>query len=92
MIKPTIGRVVWFYPAGHPEGEQPHAALIAYVWDDTRVNLAAHDANGNAYGVTSVLLIQDDGAVPSGGFYATWMPYQVGQAKAQELGAPAPVT
>jgi len=85
MIKPTIGRVVWFQP-GHtteaPDKAQPFAALIAYVWSDRMVNLAAFDPNGVPVSATSVALLQDDDPVPQCGHYAQWMPYQVGQAKA----------
>lgn len=88
VIKPTVGRVVLFYPRGHQPNEQPHAAIIAHVWSDTCVNLAIFDANGQPYppGHTSILLVQPGSEVPSGGNYCTWMPYQVGQAaKTEEL-------
>jgi hypothetical protein len=86
MIKPTVGRVVWFYPQGHQRHEQPWAALIAHVWSDTCVNLAIFNANGKPLQdpPTSVLLVQGDNEVPSGGLYCTWMPYQVGQAQKVE--------
>lgn len=90
MIKPTIGRVVWFYPSDFTEGGQPQAALIAFVHSDNCINLAAHDVNGNGYGATSVPLVQDGELVPENGYYAKWMPYQVGQAKkneAQDIGS-----
>jgi hypothetical protein len=89
MIKPTVGRVVWYYPPGKQAGvDQPLAALIAYVWSDMCVNLAIFDGNGQPYppGHTSILLVQEGTPVPSGGNYCTWMPYQMGQAaKAEEL-------
>lgn len=90
MIKPTVGRVVWFYPAGHQEGEQPLAAIIAHVWSDTCVNLAIFCRNGSPLPnpPTSILLVQEGNERPSGGHYCTWMPYQIGQAKAQEADAP----
>lgn len=94
VIKPTVGRVVWFYQKGHVAGDQPLAAMVARVWSDTCVNLAIFDANGNPVNPpTSVLLIQDN-LVPSGGHYCTWMPFQVGQARAanpnpNDAGAPA---
>ncbi len=83
VITPTVGRVVWFYPKGHRSGEQPLAALVAHVSSDTCVNLAIFDANGKplADPPTSVLLVQEDSEVPSGGCYCCWMPYQIGQAK-----------
>jgi len=83
MISPTVGRVVWYYPAGRKPHEQPQAALVAHVWSDTCVNLAIFDDNGQPYkpGKTSILLVQEGAEVPSGGDYCTWMPYQIGQAK-----------
>lgn len=83
MIKPTIGRVLWFYDENHTEGSQPKTALVCYVWSDTCVNLAVFDTNGVASNRTSVLLFQGEGTRPSKQF-AEWMPYQVGQAKKAE--------
>lgn len=61
---------------------QPLDATIAYVWSDTMVNLRVTDQNGNDYAVTSVLFVQaDEAKPPRGQCFATWMPYQVGQAK-----------
>ncbi len=84
MIKPTVGRVVWYYPPGRKPDEQPQAAIVAHVWSDTCVNLAIFDDNGQPCppGRTSILLVQEGVEVPSGGNYCTWMPYQIGQAKA----------
>lgn len=81
MIKPTVGRVVWFYD--EPDQDQPKAAIVAHVWSDTCVNLAVFDANGVSSSVTSVPLIQDDNPKP-GSFYCEWMPYQKGQAAKTE--------
>ncbi len=80
MIKPSVGRVVWFYSENYEEGKQPQAALVCHVWSDTCVNLAVFDANGVAQNRTSVLLFQGEGQRPSA-MFAEWMPYQVGQAK-----------
>lgn len=85
MIKPTIGRVVWFQPshaADAPERAQPHAALIAYVHGDRCINVGGFDGNGMPFSACSVILVQEGDAVPTGGYYASWMPFQVGQAKA----------
>jgi len=80
-IEPTIGRVLWFYPRGAQPPQQPHAAVVAYVHDDGRVNLGALTPDGVSYSATSVLLIQPGVEEPPNGNYACWMPYQQGQAK-----------
>ena len=88
MIKPTIGRVVWYYPDGKAQfaiGVQPYAALIAFVHSDDCINVAYFDANGVAKSNTSVKLLQEGEETPEGCF-CVWMPYQVGQAaRTQEL-------
>lgn len=85
MIKPTVGRVVWYWPDGvQPEVSQPHAALVTRVWGDTCVNLAVFDANGSPYSKTSVELHQDENVPRPTYAHASWMPYQVGQAKRNE--------
>jgi hypothetical protein len=94
MIKPTIGRVVWFHPGAwdhvnltRPDPSQPLAALVVYVWSDRMVNLAVFDQNGIAHGRTSVPLVQEGDMVPAE-FFAEWMPFQKGQAaKAEALEA-----
>ncbi len=86
MIKPTVGRVVWYYENGEAQvkaGEQPFAALIAHVWGDGMVNLAVFTANGVNQSRTSVNLLQEGDVIPTHSF-CTWMPYQVGQAKKNE--------
>jgi hypothetical protein len=88
VIKPTVGRVVHYYPHGkHPaNGDQPMAAIVACVWSDTCVNLAIFDRNGCPIQQppTSVLLVQDGNPMPGGGHFCCWMPYQVAVAKAQQ--------
>lgn len=91
-IEPTVGRVVWFYQSANtsdsgfvpPSPGEPLAAIIAKVWNVNLVNLAVFDANGVAHSRTSVPLIQDDGPPLYQGYYCTWMPYQLGQAKKTE--------
>ena len=83
MIKPTVGRVVWFYPAGSANKEQPLAAIIAHVWSDTCVNLAVFDANGISSNQTSVFLWPGEGEAPTS-LFAEWMPYQKEQAAKTE--------
>ena len=84
MIKPTVGRVVWYWgPQSLELVFQPQAAIIAWVHSDELVNLAVFDAFGQSSGRTSVLLYQGDGQRPEGE-KCEWMPYQLGQA-AREL-------
>ena len=87
MIKPTVGRVVWYNPGkiyvGPDPRGQPHAGIVTYVHSDSCVNLALFDSNGVAYSRTSVTLFQGDTDRPSGA-YAEWMPYQLGQAAKTE--------
>jgi hypothetical protein len=89
VIKPTIGRVVWFHPATNSaeSGFAPApicAAIVAYVHSDICVNLAVFDGNGVSHSKTSVTLIQDADEAPAGGYYCEWMPYQKGQAAKTE--------
>lgn len=80
-IKPTVGRVVHYHGIS---GVSEQAALIAYVHSDTMLNLGVFDENGVSYGATSVPLVQDGEEIQAGSHYATWMPYQVGQAAKTE--------
>lgn len=83
MIKPTIGRVVWYHALDSTPDQQPQAAMVAYVHSDTMVNLGVFDMNGMpGTGETSVFLWQGDrGDKPAPGTrYCEWMPYQQGQA------------
>lgn len=89
MITPTIGRVVWFTPAVHSDPrhdvKQPLVGLVTYVWGDRCINLTAFDQNGVSIGgQCSVPLLQDDDAKPETGYFASWMPYQKGQAAKTE--------
>lgn len=88
MISPTVGRVVWYRPAlSDPivnHGSQPLAAIVAYVWSDSMVNLAVFDHNGQSHSRTSVRLLQEGEAPPTPSAYCEWMPYQLGQAKRTE--------
>lgn len=93
VITPTPGRVVWYHPSQDEinaaqfacsDPSQPLAATVAYVWNDRMVNLSVVDQNGNQFRRTSVALVQpgDEPKHTSEGPFATWMPYQIGQAKA----------
>lgn len=81
MIIPTVGRVVWIFEGGTTA---PLAGLIACVQSERVINVAYFDVNGNPKSATSVPLAQDESQIPAAGIYATWMPYQKGQAAKTE--------
>ena len=95
MIKPTIGRVMWYWPDKESRGDQPWAAFVTYVHGDNIVNLCVFTPNGVPTSTTSVPVVQDGSPFTAGDSpYVGWMPYQIGQAKkhepnALELGAAA---
>lgn len=74
MIKPTVGRIVHYWPATGQKESQPYAAIIVCVWSDTCVNLAVFNRSGGFMQnvPTSILLIQEGNEVPSGGNYCEW--------------------
>jgi hypothetical protein len=49
--KPTVGRIVHFFPAG---SENPEAALVIAVHSDTNVNLSVCNSGGTWSTKTSV--------------------------------------
>jgi hypothetical protein len=87
MIRPTVGRVVWYWPAAikGKDDRQPKAAIIAFVHSDEEVNLAVFDSDGETYPQEHVVLWHGEGETPNRP-HAEWMPYQKGQAaKTEEL-------
>ncbi len=90
MIKPSIGRKVWYHPSeadllahgGHLGDEQPFDATVVYVHDERSVNLRVTGHDGTTYTVLRAPLLQE-GDQPLSPGYAEWMPYQVGQARTQ---------
>ncbi|WP_343734528.1 Gp49 family protein [Acidovorax sp.] len=104
VIKPTVGRKVWFRPNGTTDLQkpgttergrlnelhgQPLDATVTYVWSERMVNLSVLDHYGNPFIATSVNLLQPGDSTPATGFYAEWMPYQQGQAAKAELASAA---
>lgn len=92
MIIPTVGRVMWFRtPKTYQDlslrivdHDEPMCALVVHVLNDHMVNLHVFDHMGVGRGLTSVPIKQDGAPdIPAGHAYAEWMPFQVGQAKAQ---------
>jgi hypothetical protein len=85
MIKPSIGRIMWYWPEKQYRGEQPWAAIVTYVHSDIMVNLATWNADGHPQPKTSVPIVQDGSPYTAGDSpYVEWMPYQIGQAKKHE--------
>lgn len=95
MIKPTVGRVLWYWPTAEDiksgmfayEGsDQPFAASVTFVHGDRMVNLSVTDHGGIVWGKRSVTLLQEGDKVRDRSGYAEWMPYQKGQAvKTEQL-------
>ena len=83
MIQPTVGRVVWYWPEGPKVGENPWAAFVTHVHGDRMINVAGFTDVGTPFFRNSVSLLQDDDKA-TGGFCASWMPYQKGQAAKTE--------
>lgn len=84
MIKPTIGRQVWYRP--HPiekiaQHNQPFAATVVHVINDTIVNLAIFNEQGQPAFKPNVILVQDRPAVDG---ECEWMPYQVKKAEEEK--------
>jgi hypothetical protein len=84
MIKPTVGRIVWYRQLDGVHDEQPFAAILTYVHSDRLVNLVVFDHFGIGKTRASVQLVQEGDPTPEVGGYAEWMPYQIGQAKKHE--------
>lgn len=98
MIKPTIGRRLWFWPNGVTslsngaplsiiDKSVPLDAGVVFVWNDRMLNLDVTDHYGNHHQATSVPLLQDDDERPTVGAYATWMDYQKQVAKTEAAAA-----
>lgn len=96
VIKPTIGRIVWYYPNEHDPlafSNQPLAAMVSYVHSDDVVNLGVLCKNGTHHGRLNVRLLQEGdkvedlplsfGVRPN---YCEWMPFQKGQAARHKPG------
>ena len=85
MIRPTVGRIVEYFPELHDPGGsnagEPLPAMICKVHGDDCVNLMVSDANGVPFGRTSVKLVQEGKPQPG---ECGWMEYQRGQAKKTE--------
>lgn len=89
MIKPTIGRVLWYF-RGPEDSEmeqisaQPFRAHVDYVFGDGLVNLSVTDHQGSDFLRDRVAIVPEGADVPTDCGYAVWMPYQLGQAARTE--------
>jgi hypothetical protein len=83
IIKPTVGRVVWYWPRvnGGFRSDQPLLAMVCYVWNDHMVNLTVCSHEGVWFPKTSIYLVQEGIDHPFIENFAQWMPYQQAQAK-----------
>lgn len=83
-IKPTVGRVVWFYVYVAGQGHKgPLAGHVCQVHSDDCVNLMVINESGVPRSETSVKLVQSNEPPPNHD-YCGWMPYQTGQAAKTE--------
>ena len=93
MIKPTVGRIVHFYPEqGDPFFDfAPMPAMITHVWSDTCINVAVFDPDGKPMQTppTSVLLVQPGSEIPLDNPHCEWMPYQIKKPTGSESGEKA---
>lgn len=89
MIKPTIGRILWFWNCerphdwdpNDPRDIQPQAALVTRVHGDGSVNLVtwdSWDSSNSALYMSRVRIAREGERISQG--MAEWMPYQKGQA------------
>jgi hypothetical protein len=86
-IQPTQGRVILYTPDsndGITKSGPQLAAIVAAVNEDGTVNLAVFDANGSPAQRQNVVVVQEDEDSPEAGGFASWMPYQLGQAAKTE--------
>jgi hypothetical protein len=97
MIEPTIGRIVWIYGRGCDEGDEPtqptdkpEAAMIADCWQQKgtgrwHLNVGGLDHEGRFFTETHVPLVQEfTRPATNDRPFATWMPFQKGQAAKTE--------
>jgi len=93
IIKPTIGRKVWYWPTAAEKSwshDQPFDATIVHVTGERTVNLLVHNELG--YPVPAkenVVLVQPDMKREPVPGECSWMPFQTDQARTQGLLDPA---
>lgn len=75
-MKPSIGRVVWYYPARHGD-QQPWPGLIARVNEDETINVGGFRDDGTPFNSSEVPLYLPNEAYNPNRPHCEWMPYQV---------------
>lgn len=86
MIKPTVGRVVWYYGGKDffKPPYQPLAAIVCFVETDDLLNLTVFGSKGECFPRERIRLVQDvekaaaTDNLPDSEF-CTWMPFQKAQ-------------
>lgn len=75
MIRPTVGRIVYFYAKLDID---PMPAIITAVWGDDCINAVIFDYNGRPLPnpPTSITLVQPGEEKPDNSPFCEWMPYQ----------------
>lgn len=101
VIKPSVGRKVWYRPSKHDQQGpvpmqcavgQPLDATVIAVHGDRLVNVLVTDMVGRQFPVLSVTLVQEGDILTACneglplGRYVEWMPYQQGQARKDAAG------
>lgn len=79
MIEPTVGRIVWVYNGASRE---PLAAIITSVISNEEITVTVFDIACERH--QKLELLQTDADYKGEYPYATWMPYQKGQAAKTE--------
>ena len=76
MIKPTIGRAVWYYLGEKTHEAAPWAGVICNIFTDNDISVAGFDRSGEPFNDSSVTLIQDDSGYknPKGESWACYAP------------------
>lgn len=85
-IKPTVGRMVWYWPATElvnalglvRKDDQPFPAQIVHVTDDYTVNLSVLDHTAKQFAALDVYLKPDGSEATAP--HASWMTYQLANA------------
>jgi hypothetical protein len=73
-MKPTVGRIVHYYPVGSGPDWPPLAAIIVHVWCDTLVNLAVFGRQGTLLSppAHAVQLLEAGMPIPAEASYCKW--------------------